>query len=135
MSRSRAPRVEVLLSDVPTLLSVAREAAAEFRRPWEALGNPLPTNRSGRGGGDALLLRDLDCAVRVHLHEDAHPGRGPRPLGDRRPLPTLALSWPRSLTWNSPRIPHPVPKSPLIWMDGTNRSKSRGLKVTSKPTR
>ena len=42
MSRSRAPRVEVLLSDVPTLLSVAREAAAEFRRPWPALPDDAP---------------------------------------------------------------------------------------------
>ena len=43
MARSRAPRVEVLFSDVPTLLSIAREAAAELRRPWPQLTQDSPT--------------------------------------------------------------------------------------------
>ncbi len=34
-----------------------------LRAAADALGNPLPSNRSGAGAGDDLLLRDLDCAV------------------------------------------------------------------------
>ena len=49
-----------------------------FRASAEALGNPLPTNRSGRGVGEDLLLRDLDCAVlNFHLrYMDRAQGAG-----------------------------------------------------------
>lgn len=36
----------------------------------DRIGAPLPVNRPGRGGGDDLLLRELDCAVlNFHLRD------------------------------------------------------------------
>jgi hypothetical protein len=42
------------------------------------VGAPLPVNRTGRGGGGDLLLRELDCAVlNFHLRDvDAAHGHG-----------------------------------------------------------
>ena len=58
--------------------AVVGGAHAALLREFAAVGAPVPVNRSGRGTGDDLLLRDLDCAVlNFHLRDiDAAPGQG-----------------------------------------------------------
>ena len=55
-------------------------AHADLLPRLAAIGAPVPVNRPGRGGGDDLLLRELDCAVLNFYLRDADStlGRGGR---------------------------------------------------------
>lgn len=48
-----------------------RGAHAALLPELAAIGAPVPVNRPGRGGGDDLLLRELDCAVLNFYLRDA----------------------------------------------------------------
>ena len=60
--------------------SALADAYGGLRAAAEALGNPIPSNRAGEGGGADILLRDLDCAVlNFHLRAaDRSEGEGSR---------------------------------------------------------